>query len=85
MPIALKDVETGRYLRNLGIGVLLPVPSAPALNNFLSHLPTETYQQLAKAAQTIPTSQWVYEKNDCLAVVNFMTDLKLSIQGTPHE
>jgi succinoglycan biosynthesis protein ExoL len=69
VPIAAENVETGRLIRRLGIGLTLPEPKLLALRQFFNRLTPETYQALEQAARNIPAANWQYTQQDCADLV----------------
>jgi succinoglycan biosynthesis protein ExoL len=62
VPIALAQVETGRWLADQGVGVLLDDPCEIPLLNLFRHLSAKTYLTLAHAVDELP--RWVVADND---------------------
>jgi succinoglycan biosynthesis protein ExoL len=85
VPIAVADVETGRYLRELGIGVLLAKPSACSLMEFMMALTPDIYLNLSAAVRSVPTSQWTCTTEDCKDLVRFMYDLHPAAGKTSYD
>ncbi len=75
IPLALDQVETGRYLQSLGIGHCLTEPEAESLRAFFSNLTPEHYQQLARAVVAIPTAQWLADDAACVQLVHQLSQL----------
>jgi hypothetical protein len=65
VPIALLHTETGRWLRKLGLGVLLESP-ADELERFLDGLTPPAYAELKRACLTTPIRSFVAGREDCL-------------------
>jgi succinoglycan biosynthesis protein ExoL len=76
VPIALKSVETGRFLERLGIGVTLEQPLDISLQSFFRNLTNKDYQNLEKNAMEISKSQWYYDKKESKALVDYLSTLK---------
>jgi hypothetical protein len=68
VPIALADTETGRWLKQRGIGVLFDSP-ADELGRFLDHLTFSTYRGLHQAVRSQPRRSFVADRNDCESLV----------------
>jgi succinoglycan biosynthesis protein ExoL len=69
-PLALADVETGRWLAARNAGVLLPDPPQDALRSFFSSLNADAYQRLASAAGEIPRADLADDAGSCRALVD---------------
>ena len=75
VPIALEAVETGAFLKCLGIGVILKEPFANSLVDFFKQLSPVSYRALQEAVGNVPRSTWVYKREDCEAIVQYLRDL----------
>src|SRR5208337_1803887 len=69
VPLALGEVETGRWLAARNAGVLLPDPPEDALRSFFSSLDAQRYARLASAAASIPRADLVDNTESCRALV----------------
>ncbi len=69
VPLALESVETGRLLRSLGIGVLLPDAPYHALHAFFRSLTAKRYATLEAAVASAPRAHFVHDEAACLALV----------------
>ena len=76
VPLARASVETGRFLKCVGIGVLLNDPLPDALKDFFKTLTTKDYQNLAKSAMETPVSYWLSRKDDCVTLVRQLSASK---------
>ena len=76
VPIALKSVETGRFLDDLKIGVTLEEPLELSLRSFFQNLTAAGYSDLELRAMKIPPAQWHYSRKDCELFVDFLKDKK---------
>ncbi|HAX91282.1 MAG TPA: glycosyl transferase, partial [Rhodospirillaceae bacterium] len=70
VPIAQEQVETGRFIRALGIGVTIVEPEEQSLKRFFDELTEEHYRAMRDAALAVPRSTWVYTAKDCAAFVD---------------
>lgn len=75
VPIADENVEAGRFLKRLGIGVTLKQPLGKSLADFFGQLTPEKYTALANAAAQVPRATWVCDAHDCKALVEYMREL----------
>lgn len=66
--IALESVETGRWLKSRGLGVLMRDPAAE-LEPFLENLTTERYLELRRASLSAPQDAFVAGRADCERLV----------------
>ena len=71
-PIALKAVETGRFLEARGFGVTLN--STSDLEDFLDRLTPDGYAQLAAQQARMPLEAFVAGRQDCRALVAALAD-----------
>jgi succinoglycan biosynthesis protein ExoL len=78
VPIALAQVETGRWLANLSAGVLLGEPIEQELLDFFRALDATTYSQFAGVIDSLPRSLLADRQSDCQALVK-----SLSVSGEP--
>lgn len=69
VPIAMRDVETGRFLAGRGTGVLLAEPSAGALVSLIGGMDAETYHGLSRSVAAEDPKSWICDEDDCRALV----------------
>jgi succinoglycan biosynthesis protein ExoL len=69
VPIAMENVETGRFLAVRGIGLRLARPSADALYALLGGMDGEGYRHLAGAVAAQDPKSWICSGDDCRALV----------------
>jgi succinoglycan biosynthesis protein ExoL len=62
VPVALEGVETGRWLEEAGVGVLLP--EGEAIGKVLSALSDDEYAALAEAARAVPQERIAFSPDD---------------------
>jgi succinoglycan biosynthesis protein ExoL len=72
VPIALARTETGRWLKQRGIGVLVDSPG-DELGCFLEHLTFGAHDQLRQAVRSLPQRTYVADRTDCESLVNALT------------
>lgn len=72
VPIAEESVETGRFLKNLGIGITLAEPKTASLLAFFTELTPERYTSLEYAAMQVPRTTWSYSTQDCKNLVEYL-------------
>ena len=75
VPIALLSVETGRLLKNLGLGVLLSDSIAASLGTFFATLTPEKYHDLETAIWSVPRETWLCSRRESQALVNWLGGL----------
>jgi succinoglycan biosynthesis protein ExoL len=73
VPIALRDVETGHWLAQRKLGVLLSDPIEQSLFEFFQSLTAGTYIERAAAVAEAPRSTWAHDVTDCRRVVELIT------------
>ena len=73
VPIALRDVETGEWLAQRKLGVLLTEPVEENLLEFFRSLTADAYIEHAAAIARAPRSTWVHDVADCRRLVELMT------------
>jgi len=69
VPIGLARTETGRWLKQRGMGVLFDAPG-DELGCFLQHLGSGAYDGLRRAVQTHPRRSFVADRSDCESLVD---------------
>ncbi|MFZ4541727.1 MAG: glycosyltransferase [Rickettsiales bacterium] len=79
VPLAAENVETSRFLTNLGIGHTLGKPKAETFTQFLKTLTTESYQAMATAVANIPASTWRCNAQDCVSLVTHLAALQAPV------
>lgn len=73
VPIAMADVETGRWLRRAGLGILLEKADPDAILALLDGLRPEDYAGKRAAVAAVPRSRWTAGLTDCIALVDAVT------------
>lgn len=76
IPIAQENVETGFFLKNLGIGVTIPEPEYVYLADFFTQLTAQKYRNLEQAVMDIADSTWSFSTDDCKALVDNLRSLE---------
>src|SRR5262249_44140064 len=76
VPIAIESVETGHYLRKLGIGALMHEPLSHSLADFFSALTPDRYRALEDAVSSKGRTTWVCDRDDCEQLVKYINDLR---------
>ena len=69
VPIALKHVETGRWLLQRGVGVVFDEPLDRQLVSFFHQLDPVRYSLLANSVEAVPRRDLVTDRTDCRALV----------------
>lgn len=75
VPIAMRDVETGRLLARRGIGALVAEPSAEELVSLIGAMDAETYLGLSRAVARQDSKSWICDADDCRALVERLRGL----------
>jgi succinoglycan biosynthesis protein ExoL len=70
VPIGLADVETGRWLTQHGIGVVLREPLLHQLVDFFRRLDSGAYLGLTRAVRALPRSTFVSGRAECRDLVD---------------
>lgn len=73
MPIALRQVQTGRYLAELDVGLRLDDPEQ--LEQVLEALTPEAYAGLRRRLDAVPRSAFVADEDDCRRLVEAVARL----------
>jgi len=80
VPIAMAGTETARFLLDRGIGLILPAPTAEALEMLLSPIDTPAYAAARQAVAAEPLQAWTADETDCRALVERLQEL---VRGAP--
>lgn len=75
VPIAMKQTETGRFLADRHLGLLLGDPSADALAMVLGGLDAEEYAAKRQKITAQDRGTWVCDLSDCRALVERLKNL----------
>lgn len=75
VPIAVANVETGNFIKNLGIGVAIHEPKLEFLMDFFRSLTEEKYAVMQDCLLKISQSTWQYDVNDCKELVVYLSSL----------
>ena len=75
VPIAMRGVETGRFLAGRGIGALLAEPSTGALISLIGGMDAETYRGLSRSVTAEDPKSWVCNEDDCRVLVERLAAL----------
>jgi succinoglycan biosynthesis protein ExoL len=70
VPIALAGVETGRWLTERKVGVVLNDPVGRHLEDFFRSLDIEAFSELANHVNTLPRNNLVVSPSECCALVD---------------
>jgi succinoglycan biosynthesis protein ExoL len=76
VPIAQSCVETGRYLKNLEIGVILDAPLEQSLLSFFQRLKADDYTNLQEKSYAAPAETWVMNNKDSKELIEKLASLK---------
>jgi succinoglycan biosynthesis protein ExoL len=75
VPIAVGSVETGRFLKQLRVGVLLTDPLACSLRDFLATLTPQKYHDLETAILSLPRATWLCSRSESTALVKWLRSI----------
>jgi succinoglycan biosynthesis protein ExoL len=76
VPIAIENVETGRFINALGIGVCIKEPKNEFLFNFFNALTIERYCHMKKNLVEISNNSWAHNINFCEELVTHLRTLR---------
>jgi len=76
LPLAQRDVETGRYLARTGSGVCFGPALACELKEFFATMNMARYRVLAQQAAALPPQIWRYERSDCQELTGWLASLR---------
>ena len=76
VPLAMANVETGRWLQANQTGVLLEEPAEEALVDAIRNMTPEKFAGAKAGLHRIPRSALVAEVDDCRALVNELGELR---------
>lgn len=69
VPLALLHTETGCWLQNRNLGVLLDEPIETSLQQFFSTLSADTYERKAADISESARSLWAHDVGECRSIV----------------
>lgn len=75
VPISMGDTETGRFLKQQDIGVLLPQASPEALEAALGKMEEHRFARLKERVLARNPRTWSYDRSDCRALVERLRSL----------
>ncbi len=75
VPIALRSVNTGKFLEKTGAGVLLSDNIAADLKLFFTQLNGDTFRALESQISGVPKKTWSYSEPDCRDLVQSLENL----------
>jgi succinoglycan biosynthesis protein ExoL len=78
VPISMADTETGRFLKEQDIGVLLPEATPDGLEAMLGRMDQERFRGLKSRVLGRNPRTWSYDRSDCLAFVDKLRGLATS-------
>ncbi|MEZ2328396.1 glycosyl transferase family 1 [Mesorhizobium sp. RCC_202] len=78
VPISMADTETGRFLKERDIGVLLPEATPEGLDAMLGRMDQERFRGLKSRVLGRNPRTWSYDRSDCLAFVDKLRGLAAS-------
>ncbi|PBB39155.1 glycosyl transferase family 1 [Mesorhizobium sp. WSM3868] len=75
VPISMASTETGRFLKQQDIGVLLSEATSEGLDTALGRMGQEHYGKLKSRVLARNPRTWSYDRSDCLAFVDKLRGL----------
>ena len=80
VPIAMDGTETARFLRSRDIGIVLPAPTAEALETAFADMNMERFQVMQANVTRTDRATWVCDRRACEALVKRLAGLT----AAPH-
>lgn len=80
VPIAMRDTETARFLEERGIGIILPEPTADALERVVGGMSPERYRELRGRVLELDRKTWTCDRQDCVDLVSQLRRLVAETQ-----
>jgi hypothetical protein len=84
VPIGLAGVETGAWLSQRAVGVVLNEPLEEQLRGFFTSLDQDIYAKLAGAIGALPRTDLVSARTDCRDLLNALCRPLTELTGTRH-
>ncbi|MEI9407191.1 glycosyl transferase family 1 [Mesorhizobium salmacidum] len=78
VPISMDNTETGRFLRQRDIGVLLPQATPEALETALGRMEQHRFGRLKARVLAHNPRMWSYDRGDCSALVEKLRRLTIA-------
>lgn len=75
VPISMADTETGRFLKQRDIGVLLPEATPESVGAVLGRMDQVRYRDLKSRVLARNPRTWSYDRSDCAAFVKKLSGL----------
>ncbi|MFA7412988.1 MAG: glycosyl transferase family 1 [Rhizobium sp.] len=80
VPIALENTETARFLRDRGLGFILPDAEPDTLVAFFETMNDETYRQAFERIRAQGPAPWTFNRANCERLVKRLSTLAASNQ-----
>jgi len=84
IPLALRDSETGRFLIQRNLGVVMGEPLEPSLISFFQNLLPATYQDMKEALCRVPRKTWETQREECEELVVQLQKISSAKKGGCH-
>ena len=75
VPISMADTETGRFLKQRGIGILLSEATPEGIEAMLGRMDQDGYRGLKSRVLARNPRTWSYDRSDCAAFVDKLRGL----------
>jgi succinoglycan biosynthesis protein ExoL len=75
VPVSMGNTETGRFLNQQDIGILLPQATPEALEAALGKMEEDRFRNLRANVLACNPRTWSYDRSDCRALVDKLRDL----------
>lgn len=76
VPLAQQQVEIGKMLKRLNIGVTFENLTPAVLADFFAKLTSFEYKRLAQTAMSVPAEVWTFTTEDSTRFVTYLSNLK---------
>jgi succinoglycan biosynthesis protein ExoL len=85
VPIAMAGTETARFLKDRGIGIILPEATPQALERALGEMSPDRFQALREKVLAQDQTTWLCTRDDCRALVTRLGRLAAAPRASPAE
>lgn len=75
VPIALAGTETARFLKERGLGVILPDAEPERLTELFETMTDRTYREASERIRTLGPGPWTFNRADCQRLVKRLSTL----------
>lgn len=75
VPIALAGTETARFLKERGLGVILPDAAPERLTELFENMTERAYREASERIRTLGPGPWTFNRADCQRLVKRLSTL----------